>query len=280
MRSRLMAVLTAAASFLGDAILVPVSEVGSLAVGVGWLSTCLAERAPRAALGANRRTRGGDGMGGRGRVGGGHRDEGHCRGSPAASPERSGSRFLGWSGLAAAFWATRRRTRVWRSRPQPAKVAASARSFSVSSWRVVVDAMDADPERPANRSLRVAHGHDDRAVDAGLFRSGPNVAARVGLDVARGDRGVALGGEARHPLADGHPLHDLDDVRRQAHLALENEDAVLQQVQCPRIRLESPDDALEALLLFETLLHAVCKRSTQVPRGVRQSAGLDRALEA
>jgi APA family basic amino acid/polyamine antiporter len=41
---RLMAILTAAASFLGDAILVPVSEVGSLAVGVGWLSTCLADR--------------------------------------------------------------------------------------------------------------------------------------------------------------------------------------------------------------------------------------------
>jgi len=41
----LMAALSAAASFLGDAILVPVSEVGSLAVGVGWLSTCLSERA-------------------------------------------------------------------------------------------------------------------------------------------------------------------------------------------------------------------------------------------
>ena len=38
----LMASLTAAATFLGDAILVPVTEVGSLAVGVGWLSTCLA----------------------------------------------------------------------------------------------------------------------------------------------------------------------------------------------------------------------------------------------
>jgi amino acid transporter len=41
----LMAVLTAAATFLGDAILVPVSEVGSLAVGVGWLTTCLSDRA-------------------------------------------------------------------------------------------------------------------------------------------------------------------------------------------------------------------------------------------
>jgi len=42
---RLMALLSAAAAFLGDALLVPVTEVGSLAVGVGWLSTCLAERA-------------------------------------------------------------------------------------------------------------------------------------------------------------------------------------------------------------------------------------------
>jgi amino acid transporter len=38
----LMAVLTTAAAFLGDALLVPVSEVGSLAVGVGWLATCAA----------------------------------------------------------------------------------------------------------------------------------------------------------------------------------------------------------------------------------------------
>ncbi len=37
----LMAVLTGATSLLGDALLVPVTEVGSLAVGVGWLTTCL-----------------------------------------------------------------------------------------------------------------------------------------------------------------------------------------------------------------------------------------------
>jgi APA family basic amino acid/polyamine antiporter len=37
----LMTVLTAAAAFLGDALLVPVTEVGSLAVGVGWLATCV-----------------------------------------------------------------------------------------------------------------------------------------------------------------------------------------------------------------------------------------------
>jgi amino acid transporter len=37
----LMTVFTGAAAFLGDALLVPVTEVGSLAVGVGWLATCL-----------------------------------------------------------------------------------------------------------------------------------------------------------------------------------------------------------------------------------------------
>jgi len=38
----LMAVLTMAAAMFGDAILVPITEVGSLAVGVGWLSACAA----------------------------------------------------------------------------------------------------------------------------------------------------------------------------------------------------------------------------------------------
>jgi amino acid transporter len=38
----LMALLTAIAAMFGDAILVPITEVGSLAVGVGWLSACAA----------------------------------------------------------------------------------------------------------------------------------------------------------------------------------------------------------------------------------------------
>lgn len=38
----LMAVITVAASMMGDAILVPITEVGSLSVGVGWLSACVA----------------------------------------------------------------------------------------------------------------------------------------------------------------------------------------------------------------------------------------------
>src|SRR5207244_5959507 len=43
----LMAALTVGGAMLGDAILVPVSEVGSLAVGVGWLSACTAYLADR-----------------------------------------------------------------------------------------------------------------------------------------------------------------------------------------------------------------------------------------
>jgi amino acid transporter len=43
----LMAALTMAAAMFGDAILVPITEVGSLAVGVGWLSACAAYIARR-----------------------------------------------------------------------------------------------------------------------------------------------------------------------------------------------------------------------------------------
>jgi len=43
----LVGLVTGAASFFGDASLVPISEVGSLAVGVGWLSTCAAYLATR-----------------------------------------------------------------------------------------------------------------------------------------------------------------------------------------------------------------------------------------
>jgi basic amino acid/polyamine antiporter, APA family len=43
----LMSVLTVAAAMFGDAILVPITEVGSLAVGVGWLSACAAYLARR-----------------------------------------------------------------------------------------------------------------------------------------------------------------------------------------------------------------------------------------
>src|SRR5205814_1718925 len=43
----LMGLVTMAAAMFGDAILVPVTEVGSLAVGVGWLSACAAYLARR-----------------------------------------------------------------------------------------------------------------------------------------------------------------------------------------------------------------------------------------
>jgi amino acid transporter len=51
----LMSALTAAAAFLGDALLVPVTEVGSLAVGVGWFATCAAFLARRRGAGVEGR---------------------------------------------------------------------------------------------------------------------------------------------------------------------------------------------------------------------------------
>jgi amino acid transporter len=51
----LMALFTAAGAFLGDALLVPITEVGSLAAGVGWCAACLAFVARQR---SNRRTAG------------------------------------------------------------------------------------------------------------------------------------------------------------------------------------------------------------------------------
>ena len=43
----LMALLTAGGAFLGDALLIPITEVGSLAAGIGWCAACLAFLARR-----------------------------------------------------------------------------------------------------------------------------------------------------------------------------------------------------------------------------------------
>jgi amino acid transporter len=107
----LMAALTAAAAMFGDAILVPITEVGSLAVGVGWLSACAAYLVRRRAA----------------TVGDSYRRE-----SPAMAwvgvavsiaivlmkvvPSVPGSftraewiAFAAWSGLGLLFWLARRR---------------------------------------------------------------------------------------------------------------------------------------------------------------------------
>src|SRR3954467_10733803 len=52
----LMAAFTAAAAMFGDAILVPITEVGSLAVGIGWLSACVAYLLRRQAYAADAAT--------------------------------------------------------------------------------------------------------------------------------------------------------------------------------------------------------------------------------
>ncbi len=103
----LMSVLTIAGAMFGDAILVPITEVGSLSVGVGWLSACAAWLARR---------------------------QGHASAGESASmawlgsgvsvliilmkvvPSVPGSftaaewiAFAGWSGLGFAFWLLRPR---------------------------------------------------------------------------------------------------------------------------------------------------------------------------
>ena len=50
----LLALLTAAAALLGDALLVPITEVGSLAAGVGWCAACLAFLRGRVGAGGGR----------------------------------------------------------------------------------------------------------------------------------------------------------------------------------------------------------------------------------
>jgi len=105
----LMAALTAAAAMFGDAILVPITEVGSLAVGVGWLSAC-------AAYLARRREAGGSG-------GFGHESAGMAwtgcvvsaaiilmkvvPGVPGSFTSAEWVAFAAWSALGLVFWLAR-----------------------------------------------------------------------------------------------------------------------------------------------------------------------------
>ncbi len=115
----LMALLSGAAAFLGDALLVPVSEVGSLAVAVGWLSTCLAER-------ARARRAGRPSLDRAGALAWAGAAVSLAIIAMKALPWVAGSftgaewiAFLLWSGLGFAFWAARPResaAKTWRSR--------------------------------------------------------------------------------------------------------------------------------------------------------------------
>jgi APA family basic amino acid/polyamine antiporter len=109
----LMAVLSAVGAFLGDAVLVPISEVGSLAVGVGWLTSCVAYLALAGVrAGPDREVRASTGV------------PTAAVGAVVASaivlmktvPAVPGSftrwewiAFLGWSALGLTFWLIRRR---------------------------------------------------------------------------------------------------------------------------------------------------------------------------
>jgi APA family basic amino acid/polyamine antiporter len=97
----LMGVLTVAASAFGDAILVPISEVGSLAVGVGWFSTCAAYLARRPASAAMA-------------VAGAVVSFAIILmkivpGVPGSFSRAEWISFIAWSGLGLTFWLLRRR---------------------------------------------------------------------------------------------------------------------------------------------------------------------------
>src|SRR5262245_9040630 len=101
----LMGALTMAASVFGDAILVPISEVGSLAVGVGWLSACAAYRAARRA-----RARDGSGWGWAGLiVAGAVVPMTIVAGVPGSFTRTEWISFAAWSGLGLLFWRLRTR---------------------------------------------------------------------------------------------------------------------------------------------------------------------------
>jgi APA family basic amino acid/polyamine antiporter len=118
----LMGALTATAAMFGDAILVPVTEVGSLAVGVGWLSACAAyiARHRRARSGASRSPGAQSG-------GDGYLHESATMawlgaaiavaivlmkvvpGVPGSFTRAEWIAFAAWSGFGLLFWLTRRR---------------------------------------------------------------------------------------------------------------------------------------------------------------------------
>lgn len=104
----MMGILTIAASVFGDAILVPISEVGSLAVGVGWLSACAAYLAME---------RGGSGLP---RRSGAAATAGVVvsvaivlmkiiPGVPGSFSRWEWLSFIAWSGMGLLFWLLRRR---------------------------------------------------------------------------------------------------------------------------------------------------------------------------
>ncbi len=99
----MMALMTIAAAMFGDAILVPVTEVGSLAVGVGWLSACAAYLADRPST--ESRTLASVGAA----VSVAIILMKVVPGVPGSFTSAEWIAFIGWSALGAAFWLLRRR---------------------------------------------------------------------------------------------------------------------------------------------------------------------------
>ncbi|HEV8610502.1 MAG TPA: APC family permease [Thermoanaerobaculia bacterium] len=109
----LMAVFSILGALLGDAVLVPISEVGSLAVGVGWLSSCVAYLA-LARSGLRFEVRGSKSTGIAMAAGGAIVASAIVLmkivpGVPGSFTRWEWLAFGSWSGLGLVFWLTRRR---------------------------------------------------------------------------------------------------------------------------------------------------------------------------
>jgi amino acid transporter len=107
----LMSLLSAAGALLGDAVLVPISEVGSLAVGVGWLSSCVCLLVlERSGSGARRRGRRGTRMAAAGAlVAGAIIAMKVLPFVPGSFTRWEWTAFATWCALGFGFWLSRRR---------------------------------------------------------------------------------------------------------------------------------------------------------------------------
>jgi amino acid transporter len=120
----LMASFSAAGALLGDAVLVPISEVGSLAVGVGWLSSCVAYLVLSRGPDFRSPVAGGRGAGSRTAAFGAIVAAAIVTmkvlpGIPGSFTRWEWISFLGWSAIGAGLWSLRDRSENEGTRAGP-----------------------------------------------------------------------------------------------------------------------------------------------------------------
>src|SRR5260221_1021540 len=103
-----------------------------------------------------------------------------------------------------------------------------------------------DAEDPAELAAG-EHRDGDGAFHAGRFRGRARLAGGVDLKVADGDRSAALGGDAGDALAERDERDDLRDVRGDASVRSEVQQAIAQEMDGARLAVEMSDRRVEDL---------------------------------